>query len=867
MGPPTEPRQVALVRALLARTAPAWTVVPAEDLRRTRNRSSRRLEAANTAKAEVRRLRRRLSDAQVAAGLTPGAHKRLLTTVARTRARASMVDAILAGKDLDEALAEAARSMLDAGETYSALLNLAGAAEGLPTRRGAPHLVAALAASHSHKPRVRKVVSEAAQAEPVLVRRWAAPHVVRAALAQSQHDVVGEVLVHASDIPTDDLASVAQLLLRHEAWTHLHVAVEALGSRRLSTAQTAILGESQAWLTLSRRPSTGVANEHIPVLSVLAPDSPATNGADLAGRLVAFAVVDALAREFAPHLRVHPVPRSRPSAAPPPAGGWSLVTGSWQRTHATRAETPIAFDGQRALVVGWRPSNTAAVSDEVLDALRLAAPVGCADWSGVDLLLGAGVPAFFSGPVSGMGIHDDASTAGSTARGSSLAARPWPGAGELSARVDAALLTLSGPEPRTGGTTTDDVEVAAFLASRGRHVVPAPPTPGAPTWDGLLDVADDPDSHRDRGRRLAHELRAALRLVVRGAPPEEVRSFWRDTWRREVDQARDRQADPTSSIEPLFDLRSCVAQISGGRVDLGPGPERENEVHVAMASDTRLADQVPVALEGLTGHTQRPLTVWFLHRGFKQDYMAWLSAAFPAVRFRFLPCETVAYPEANLYRHISQSTMDRLLLPEIACDIDMVVYLDIDALVCGDVGELADLDLGELPLAARPAPTHVSASMRSAAFSSSSRLPMEQASELRRAVLGRHPRDAPGFNAGVLLLNLHQLRRQQFCDHYLGWVARYRLHDQSLLLFFAGAERLDLPARWNMWPAKEKIDDPGVVHWIGPRKPWSARHVPDAHRWLETQQHLEDRLGMSIASARVQAQARSSQHVARTTGA
>ena len=877
-SPQTEPRQVALVRAVLGRTAPDWTVVREQDVQQAEQLSARRLKAAKDAKANVQRLRRTLADVRLAAGLGPGAQAkgkgkgkgkgkraRLLTTLTMSRAQATLAEAIMAGADLDEALASTARALADAGESYVALLNLSSAAEGLPTRQGTPHLIAALAAGSTRMSRARKVVSEAARADPMLVRRWAAPHVIRAALAQSQHDVVSDVLARAGDIPTDDLVSVAQMLLRHEDWTNLEATSRTLSGRSLTEAQSATLGDLQAWLSVSGAPRTDIADGHAPVVSVLAPDSRATDDEDRPGQLVAFSVVDALLDQFVPGLRVHAIPQSHPSATAAPEESWALVTGSWQRTYTSKQGAPIPFDGHRAIVIGWRPGNPAAVGDEVLDALRLAAPVGCADWSGVDLLLGAGIPAFFSGPVAGVGIHGDASTLGSTQGSVSLDSAPWPGASALSARMHAAVAEIVPAGEQSDGMVVDDAEIAALLVSRGASVVPAPPTPGAPAWDGLLDVDDDPDSHRDRGRRLRHELEAALRLVAADVPAEDVRRYWRDAWRSEVAVARARRAEPAPSVEPMFDLASAVARIRQGRVDLGPESAREDEVHVALASDTRLLDQVPVALEGLTVNTPRPLTVWLLHRGFSSGYMAWLSTSFPTVRFRFLPCASVSYPEARLFRHISEATMDRLLLPELVCDTDTIVYLDIDALACDDVGELADIDLGGLSLAARPE-RGTSASMLASAFRASSRLPMPQASELRRTVLSSHRRDAPGINAGVLVLSLEELRRRQFCESYLGWIGRYRLHDQSLLLFFAGPERFDLPKRWNMWPAKEKIENPGVLHWIGPRKPWSAKHVPNAHRWLETQHHLESRLGTSISSARERADTGSSEAATGTTG-
>ena len=55
----------------------------------------------------------------------------------------------------------------------------------------------------------------------------------------------------------------------------------------------------------------------------------------------------------------------------------------------------------------------------------------------------------------------------------------------------------------------------------------------------------------------------------------------------------------------------------------------------------------------------------------------------------------------RMIRHITVSTMDRLVLPDLLTDVDRITYVDIDTVTEGDVCELAATDLGGYPLAAR----------------------------------------------------------------------------------------------------------------------------------------------------------------------
>ncbi len=49
------------------------------------------------------------------------------------------------------------------------------------------------------------------------------------------------------------------------------------------------------------------------------------------------------------------------------------------------------------IFVSFHCSKRDLLTDEAIDYLRRFAPIGCRDWTTVDILLSVGVPAFFSG--------------------------------------------------------------------------------------------------------------------------------------------------------------------------------------------------------------------------------------------------------------------------------------------------------------------------------------------------------------------------------------------------------------------------------------------------------------------------------------
>lgn len=180
----------------------------------------------------------------------------------------------------------------------------------------------------------------------------------------------------------------------------------------------------------------------------------------------------------------------------------------------------------------------------------------------------------------------------------------------------------------------------------------------------------------------------------------------------------------------------------------------------------------------------------------------------------------------------------RIFLPELLPDVSRVLYLDADLLVLDSLAPLFELDLAGRHAAAV---TNV----------------FERWHLDHPAKIGL-PDGVPYFNAGVLLLNLDEMRGDG-CDLRLVEYARAHSHelpwlDQDVLNLVLGAGRLSLPPRWNCmnsvvnypWAAEvfgaeaveEARSDPAIRHFEGGEwnKPWhylgdrSWRAVYDRYR-------------------------------------
>jgi lipopolysaccharide biosynthesis glycosyltransferase len=189
------------------------------------------------------------------------------------------------------------------------------------------------------------------------------------------------------------------------------------------------------------------------------------------------------------------------------------------------------------------------------------------------------------------------------------------------------------------------------------------------------------------------------------------------------------------------------------------------------------------------------------------------------IEFLRVPAERLAgLPTRGFTR---EATWYRVLLPELLPDVERILYLDADLIVLDSLAPLWELDLAGSYVAA--------------------------VTNVLEPVYAERPRelgiaDGAYFNAGVLLMNLDELRRDG-CQEALVEYARANAErlvwrDQDALNVVLGERRLELHPRWNCMNSvvafphaaavlgadrvEEARRDPAIRHFEGPgdNKPW-----------------------------------------------
>lgn len=518
----------------------------------------------------------------------------------------------------------------------------------------------------------------------------------------------------------------------------------------------------------------------------------------------------------------------------------------------------------RPLFVSFHVNRPEMLTDQAVAYLREHGPVGCRDWTTVDLLLSAGVDAFFTGCLTTTvsAVFPQRDEVGADADLTALIDVPSAVASKVQGPTE--VVTHAGQEFREAGLVEGvhaarelldryQRRYAQVVTSRLHSYLPAtslgvtadfrPTNPSDVRFDGLYGMTPDGAAFTAMRDGIRELLAETLGLVVSGAEEQTVYERWRALTADRVAQAKEKLA-AAADLSHLGqkDLADILRVVSDETKRYGPhdSVDPETVTDVALALDQNLKVQLGTTLEALTTNASGPLRLWITCRGLDKTYQQWVSDAFPHVPITFLPCDHVEYGEiARMIRHITITTMDRLLLPELLPHLDRVTYVDIDAVVLGDVCELARTDLRGTPLAAKTSVYRAVDVWKKAG----NLLEPDVAYELRRVMAARHPFPLGTINAGILVLDLARMRADRFSQTFLPLAARYGLNDQDVLLAYAGADRVELESRWNAWPIMEVLDDPATVHYVGSTKPWLPARAPGQEHWEEYTRRFDARVG------------------------
>ncbi|MEK4653521.1 MULTISPECIES: glycosyltransferase family 8 protein [Niallia] len=204
----------------------------------------------------------------------------------------------------------------------------------------------------------------------------------------------------------------------------------------------------------------------------------------------------------------------------------------------------------------------------------------------------------------------------------------------------------------------------------------------------------------------------------------------------------------------------------------------------------------------------------------------------------FIRLDSLDLVGANLEGHISEATYYRIMIPELFPEnIKKVIYLDSDILVRKDIMELWDTEIGDSVIGA---------------------IKLNEYNGYDKIDI---PKDAPYFNAGVLVINLDKWREEQITRKAFEYIKRHPekliAHDQSILNYLLYDKWHQVDYTWNVrtqifsldylnagfdnFESFEEVkEDPSIVHFTTASKPW---HYLNNHPFKKEYFYYLDKTG------------------------
>jgi lipopolysaccharide biosynthesis glycosyltransferase len=215
-----------------------------------------------------------------------------------------------------------------------------------------------------------------------------------------------------------------------------------------------------------------------------------------------------------------------------------------------------------------------------------------------------------------------------------------------------------------------------------------------------------------------------------------------------------------------------------------------------------------------------------------------------------IPVEAARFEKIPVHGEYTRATYMRLMLPEVLSKVSRLVYLDSDTILNRSLADLFDTDLQGRPVAAcvdLGVRRSIDARLVVPGFAASPREHL--------ALLGLPPERY--FNAGVMVIDLDYWRKHKVAPRLENMLLdppqKLLWQDQDAMNLLFQDDYVALDPRWNFLavllagispeqPPEAKLahiysqwaDDPWIIHYAGPCKPWSTYHLStplDAYFW------------------------------------
>jgi hypothetical protein len=500
----------------------------------------------------------------------------------------------------------------------------------------------------------------------------------------------------------------------------------------------------------------------------------------------------------------------------------------------------------RPIFVSFHVNTRQMITPEAVEYLKKYGPVGCRDWTTVDLLLSAGVDAFFSGcmtttvsnlfpdtdvrppsdaPTVYIDVPDHKVPAGGKVEGQARdAVRLTPFAGNL----DFAVAMLETYRRKYAAITTSRLHVYLPGRSIGVPINFNPENMSDPRFAGLAPIDDAAfDAIRDG---INSKLEQVLGAALSGAPVDEVYELWRRITAEDVAAAKSRLWKRVEIAHPVSRLAEAVTASASAP----PAGLAEDVIHVAIRATSSHPRLLRVLLSSVAEHTSRPVHARIITRSPRSFDVDQIERAAPGVRVSIVDStglgSDLIKADGNRF---SGAEADRFATVDLLPGVDRLIVLPVGSVVTGDLAELADLDLdGRLVAAPRQRGSRARSGY-AVLLGAARRLRDKTArsAEFRRVMHQRHSFDFGRFDTELLVVDASAWRQRRMLPTFVSWAENFGLTYREALHAELGPDHASVPDRWCVVPSQTGETEVALVYWAEQPWPWGKSPAPLRDLW------------------------------------
>lgn len=240
----------------------------------------------------------------------------------------------------------------------------------------------------------------------------------------------------------------------------------------------------------------------------------------------------------------------------------------------------------------------------------------------------------------------------------------------------------------------------------------------------------------------------------------------------------------------------------------------ENKIPIFFSTNDNYAKHVCVAIASILDNSKSEFYFCILTSGLCEESKNAIVQTAAGNTVEFISIDRRDFENFNvLTAHISIETCYRYMVADLKPEFDKAIYLDCDLIVLDDIKKMFDTDID--------------------GFYAACSDEILKTSYYKNLGLSRY------FNAGVLLLNCALMRRDNITEQLVRKTAdlsgKLKYLDQDVLNIVFSKKLKFSHMRWNATNpifrksakvkflkkiAKEARDNPAIVHFSGPDKPW-----------------------------------------------